>query len=174
MSFAQLNGLCFDDCSAMDLLRIHNLAAQELRRRGLTRSANNPLGDLAENLFCKAFGWEIAPPSMAASDAVDSNNVRYQIKARRLATPTSSRQLSAIRNINDKGFDILAAVIFDANYEVQRAAFIPHHIVLARAKTHLHTNSARLILSESIWAIEGVSDVTNELKLAAENLLGAV
>ena len=39
------------------LLALHAKLCDELRSRGITRSANNPTGDLAEYLFCKAFGW---------------------------------------------------------------------------------------------------------------------
>ncbi len=40
-----------------ELLLLHSKVADELRDRRITRSSNNPTGDLAEYLFCKAFGW---------------------------------------------------------------------------------------------------------------------
>jgi hypothetical protein len=56
--------------------------------------------------------------------------VRYQIKARRLAGNLGDRQLSALRNLPDHRFDMLAAVLFDTRFGVARAAIIPHALVM--------------------------------------------
>jgi len=45
------------------LLQGHVAIADELRRRGITRSHNSPTGDLAEYLFCRAYDWQQAPNS---------------------------------------------------------------------------------------------------------------
>ncbi|WP_147276179.1 DUF6998 domain-containing protein [Sphingomonas aracearum] len=44
----------------------------------------SPVGDYAETLFARAFGWTLEPNSRAAFDACDASGRRYQIKARRL------------------------------------------------------------------------------------------
>lgn len=44
-------------------------------RRGVIRSANNPTGDLAEHLFCKAFGWKQAGDFQAIVDASPSGRL---------------------------------------------------------------------------------------------------
>lgn len=44
--------------SVQELLSLHASIGETLRGRGIVRSANNPTGDLAEYLFCKAFEWE--------------------------------------------------------------------------------------------------------------------
>ena len=41
--------------TSMELLTLHAGVADALRDRGITRTSNNPTGDLAEYLFCKAF-----------------------------------------------------------------------------------------------------------------------
>ena len=46
--------------SLRDLLGLHAGTMEELRRRGVARSANNPTGSLAEFLFCRAYSWEQA------------------------------------------------------------------------------------------------------------------
>lgn len=46
--------------------------------RGMVRSANNPTGDLAEYLFCHAFGWQQAPSSERGYDATGADGTRYQ------------------------------------------------------------------------------------------------
>jgi hypothetical protein len=62
------------------LLALHAQVSDELRVRGITRSSNNPAGDLAEYLFCKAFGWTQADNSKANIDAIAPDGTRYQIK----------------------------------------------------------------------------------------------
>src|SRR6185369_16922352 len=94
------------------LLALHSRVMNELKARGLVRTANNPTGDLAEYLFCKAFGWNRAGNSNANLDAIDHDGIRYQIKARRLTTANGSRQLSAIRDLKNGHFDFLAAALF--------------------------------------------------------------
>lgn len=58
--------------------------AEQLCARGITRTSNNPTGDLAEYLFCRTFGWKQVDNSKANIDAVDSAGLRYQIKGRRI------------------------------------------------------------------------------------------
>jgi hypothetical protein len=46
------------DLTPPELLVMHAAVSEELRRRGVIRSSNNPVGGLAEHLFCRAFGWK--------------------------------------------------------------------------------------------------------------------
>ena len=63
-----------------------------------------------------AFKWDPENNSTAGYDAKDRAGVRYQIKARRLTQHNPSRQLSAIRNIDDKPFDILAGLLVSETF----------------------------------------------------------
>ncbi|OYU72039.1 MAG: hypothetical protein CFE32_24915, partial [Alphaproteobacteria bacterium PA3] len=110
--------------SVAKLLVLHAEIGEELRERGVVRSANNPTGDLAEYLFCKAFGWQQAPNSERGYDATGPDGTRYQIKGRRIHRRNKSRQLSAIRDIDGGHFDVLAGVLIDDNFNVMRAALI--------------------------------------------------
>jgi len=147
--------------SASSLLRMHVSALDELRRRGVVRTANNPTGDLAEYLFCRAFSWERADNSQKGFDATDGDK-RFQIKGRRMDSWNTSRQLSAIRS--PEAFDALAAVLFDKDYGVQRAAVIPSVVVRERLRFSVHTNSHIFMLSDGVWENERVDDVTTELR----------
>ena len=82
-----------------ELLALHADLSDELRQRKLVRTSNNPVGDYAEYLFCKAFDWEQAPNSQRSYDATDIKGTRYQIKSRRLTQHNTSRQLSALRDL---------------------------------------------------------------------------
>lgn len=146
------------------LLSLHASVADELRARGITRSANNPTGDLAEYLFCKAFGWKQADNSHPNVDAVDSEGVRYQVKGRRMTRYNKSRQLSAIRDLDGGHFDFLAGVLFNEDYTVLRAALIPRAIAVERATFVEYTNSHKFMLRDDVWNAPGVRDVTENLR----------
>jgi hypothetical protein len=115
--------------SPEELLQLHARVGDELRTRGIIRSANNPTGDLAEYLFCKAFGWQQSGNSNANIDAIGTEGATYQIKGRRLHARNKSRQLSAIRDFERKHFKYLAGVLFAEDYSVFRAAIIPYAVV---------------------------------------------
>lgn len=145
-----------------ELLALHIAVMEELRARNVLRTANNPTGDLAEYLFCAAFGWVQENNSAKGFDATGDNGTRYQIKGRRVHRRNKSRQLSAIRDLD--GFDTLAAVLFDDDYRVMRAALIPSEIVRVRSTYVERTNSHKFLLRDGIWDASGVVDVTDRLR----------
>jgi len=83
---------------------------------------------------------------MRDADATDAARVRYQIKGRRLTTHNNSRQLGALRDLSAQGFDVLAAVLFQEDYRVLKAALIPHARIGDLAKRVERTNSWRFLL----------------------------
>ena len=139
----------------------------ELRRREIVRSANNPISDYAELLFCKAYSWTRENNSAAGYDATDQNKVRYQIKARRLTPNNRSRQLSAIRKLDEDPFDVLAGVLFDDKFLVLKAILLPIAAVRARAVHVLHTNSWKFLLRDDVWNEPGAQDVTKQIRKKA-------
>jgi hypothetical protein len=149
-----------------ELLELHAEVNEELRRREIVRSANNPTGDLTEYLFCSAFGWKQAPNSKKGFDATDEQGIRYQIKGRRVHRRNKSRQLSSIRDF--LGFDFLAAALFDDTYTIRRAIVLPVSLVADRSIYVKHTNSYKFMLHDEIWNIPGAKDVTSKLR-AVEN-----
>jgi len=48
----------------------------DLKRRGITRSANNPVADLSELYFEKALRLTRAPKSTKGYDAIDANGAQ--------------------------------------------------------------------------------------------------
>ena len=152
--------------SVSELLVLHARVSEELRGRGVVRSENNPTGDLAEYLFCKAFGWAQAPNSVRGYDATGSDGTRYQIKGRRFHRHNKSRQLSAIRDIRGGHFDVLAGVLFDNDFQVLKAALIPIDLVIKNSTFKSHTNSNNFILTDAVWNAVGVRDVTFEISAA--------
>lgn len=158
----------------VDLLRMQAAAVDELRRRRVVRTANAPLGDYAEHLLARAFGWTLSPNSGAGYDAVCGAGNRYQIKARRLRNDVpSERQLGVLRGLPDGRFDHLASILFDADFAVRRAAIVPHAVVAARASRTSHVNGWRFMLDDTVWAEPGVRDVTEEVTAAARAYVAA-
>jgi hypothetical protein len=150
--------------ASIDLLRLHAQIGDALRARNVTRSANNPTGDFAEFLFCKAFCWQQENNSKANYDAIGDGGTRFQIKGRRISRHNSSRQLSAIRDLSGGHFEFLAAVLFSEDYSVLRAAIIPRAVIEERSVFVARTNSHKFELKDDTWSINGVRDVTDSLR----------
>ncbi|MGE3622939.1 MAG: hypothetical protein AB7H77_03560 [Bdellovibrionales bacterium] len=153
-----------------DILQLYSDTLEELRRREVLRSANNPSGDYGELLFSRAFGWQLQNNSSSGYDAINGDGVRYQIKCRRITPRNSSRQLSFIRNLPVNPFDILAGVLLDQKFKVLRAALVPVAVVQEKATYVKHVNAWRMILRDSVWDIPGVQDVTSELRAIEQSL----
>jgi hypothetical protein len=160
--------------SDRQLLKLYSDIEGRLRKLEIIYSANNPAGDLAEYLFCKAFDWHRADKSQSHYDAKGKvNGSLYQIKSRRIignGSLNGSRQLSAIRGLEQaEHFDFLAAVLFNEDYSIYKAALVPHAVLLSlfEARKHIsfqeHTNSHRFMLVEDIWEVDGVENVTAKL-----------
>lgn len=152
------------DQSDQGLMRLYAQITDELRDRGVVRTANSPIGDYAESLFATAFNWILTNNSSAGFDALDEAKLSYQIKARRIGGGSSSRQLGALRNLDHRNFDKLAAVLFSETFDIIRAVIIPYETVLACARRSEHTNSWRVMLTDSLCAQAGVRDVTSILR----------
>ena len=148
-----------------ELLKLHAQVSEELRGRGVVRSSNNPTGDLAEYLFCRAFGWKQAGNSHPNADATGPDGTTlYQIKGRRWTLHNKSRQLGALRGLPDGGFHFLAAVLFAPDYSVDRAAIVPHATVHTNSVFVSHTNSWKFMLRDVVWTWPNVQDVTAQLR----------
>ena len=153
--------------STLELLSVHGAVIGELRRRNIVRISNSPISDYAEELFCLSFRWTRENNSAAGFNASDATGLRFQIKARRITTSPGSRQLSAIRNLAAYPFDHLAAVLFEPDFLVHRAALIPITLVKERVRRSAHTNSDVFHLRDDIWPQPGVIDVTTQLRATA-------
>jgi hypothetical protein len=150
------------------LLQNYGLILEELRRRGVIRSSNAPLGDYAEFLFSKAFDWQLQSNSKAGYDATAKNGDKFQIKSRRLTRHNKSRQLSFIRRLPEKHFDYLAGILFNEDFNIFRAALIPHRLIEPRSRFSKHSNGWLFLLKDETWDLPGVIDVTGDLRAAEE------
>ena len=152
----------FTPLSEIELLRTHSAIIEELRRRGVVATRNNPIGDYTEWLVCRRFGFDKQANSQSGFDAVDQDGVRYQIKGRREEKP--SVQFSSIRNLDQNTFDYVIAVVFHDDYSIRFAVLLPHDSVPSLARYQQHTNGHNLILTDQVIGSIGVTDITSFLR----------
>jgi len=137
------------EMSDTELAKTWARCMRQLRVRNLVRTSNSPTGDYAERICCERFGLERKGFSEKSIDAIDVHGVRYQIKARRLTPENPSRQLGAIRDIEKQPFDVLLAVYFNEDLDVQEIWSIPHEVV-KEAEFIARTNSTRFVLTQKV------------------------
>ncbi|MCG7991197.1 MAG: hypothetical protein JAY99_01735 [Candidatus Thiodiazotropha lotti] len=146
-----------------ELLKLQSSIIDELKKRKIVRTKNNPVGDYTEWLVAKGLGLELANNSSAGYDAIDTEGKKYQIKGRRITPDNKSRQLSALRNYEEKDFDYLVAVIFNENYEVIEARMIPHEIIGDYSKYREHVNAHILHLKGAILENPRVTSIVEKI-----------
>lgn len=147
--------------SEIELLQTHGRVIDELIRRGVAKTHNNPVGDYGEWLICRRFDLDMQANSKASFDAIDDRGIRYQIKSRR--SEEKSVQFSTIRNLEHKGFDFVIALLFNYDYSIRFAVMIPHEIIPRLAKYQRHVNGHNLILTDKNVKLDGVIDILSEL-----------
>lgn len=146
------------------LLSTYATVMHLLRHHGIVRSFNNPIADVGEWLVSTKLNLTLATNSSKGFDALDSSGLRYQIKTRWLATPRSSKQLSAIRDLDSAPFDYLIAVMFDEDFNVDYAAQIPIKFVIDNSRRVERTNSYRFVFSRSMLTAAEITDLTDVLR----------
>lgn len=127
--------------STLDLLQAFAWIIDELRRRGLVRTMNNPVSDYSEWLVSSRLGLQLRGNSRSGYDAERPDGAKYQIKGRRVRGATKIVQLSALRNLRQRPFDYLIAVVFEPGFTVRHAMLIPYDVVVEKSRYQAHTNS---------------------------------
>ena len=149
------------DKSVLALLRAHSDILDELRRRKVCRTNNNPVGDYTEWLVCRSLNLTPQGNSASGFDAQGEDGVKYQIKGRR--SDAQRVQFSAIRNLKGNQFDFLVAVAFLDDWSIRFALKLPHDAVSSVVQFQGHTNSHRLLLSGMEGGQEGIEDIRTSL-----------
>jgi hypothetical protein len=145
--------------SPIGLMQLRGAVISRLKKLGIVRTENKPLGDYAEDLVCKNLSITRMANNQKSFDAIDDKDgTRYQIKARRASNNTNSIQLSAIRSYD---FDYLIAVVFDLDYQVRYAVKIASCDAKKLAKHSEHVNGDLLTLKESVLSRPEVENMTD-------------
>ncbi len=146
-----------------ELLLTYASLMEELRSRGVIRSANNPVADFSEYLVARALGLTLESKSAAGHDATDTAGVRYQIKGRRRTEHNKSVQLGIMRNLSARPFDVLAAVIYSHTFSVSYAGLIPIEVVSELGRFSSHSNGQIFHFRRSVLDDPRVTDITDRL-----------
>lgn len=152
--------------SVGELGRLYRSILAELRRRGVIRTGNAPVGDYAEWLVARASGGTLAPNTSQSSWDVEAPDGEHlQVKSRFVADPGNAgeRQLSPFRSWD---FDAAVIVLFDDDFAVWRAAKVPQSAIEAASAYVEHVNGYRVIARDPL--LDAGEDWTERLRVAAE------
>lgn len=153
-----------ESLTTSQLLQYYYRINKELRARKIVRTSNSPVGDYAEWLVANQLGLTLLANSHSGYDAVDPSGVKFQIKGRRITSLNHSRQLGAIRNLENHDFDYLIAVLFNEQVEVEKVLKIPHEIIGKYAQYKEHVNAHILILRDNILNDPLVENLTSQFR----------
>jgi hypothetical protein len=159
------------ELSIPELLRLHASTIAELRTRAVVRTSNNPVGDYTEWLVAKALGLQLEANSSSGHDATSTDGRRLQIKGRRVTPTNKSRQLGAIRNLANKDFDELVAVIFDEDFGILEAVVIPHPVVSEFSSYRAHVNANILHVRGALLFDPRVRSIREELNAVIASMM---
>jgi hypothetical protein len=152
--------------SVRDLLHAQVAIIDELLARGIVRTRNSPLGDLAETLALRAYGGALAPNSEKSWDLTANDGRRIQVKARLVdLADRRSQNFSAVRSW---GFDAALFLLFDARtYALTWARELTAPECQALGRRVEHTNSTTILTRQ----VAGVGvDVTDMISAALDRI----
>jgi len=145
-----------------ELLAAYVSIIDELLSRGLVRTRNPPLGDIAEHIVWKAYGGQLAANSAKSYDIIDAAGRRVQVKARAIGLRDNRTQaFSAIRSWD---LDVIVFLNIDsATYDLVWARELTVDEAMAIGRRRELTNSSAVYLSNVHSA--GI-DVTERIRAA--------
>lgn len=159
------------DLSALrvkDLLQLEAAIVSELRGRGLVRTNNKPLGDIAEQIVLAARGGVLEPNSTKSHDVTSLDGRSIQVKAMGARKVGRAGTFSPFRSF---GFDAAVFLVFAAEtFEIVVAREVPDADIEAATRCIPHINGRQPTLRQ----IEPLGDDVTEGMRAAYAALDAV
>ena len=122
---------------------------RQLRDRGVIRTNNNPIGDIAEAIVAEHYGGERGSFSQAGWDVLLPDGERLQVKALRWAGARGRRNLSPIR---DADYDAVVIVIFDEDFRVMEGLRLERAIVEELFPHRAHVNGRIITVTQKLRA----------------------
>jgi hypothetical protein len=151
--------------SVRSLLGLEAGIVDEFTRRGLVRTSNKPLGDIAEQIVLRARGGNLEPNSTKSHDITTATGRRIQVKAMGARRAGLSGKFSPFRSFD---FDSAVFLVFAAgSFELMLAREVPAADVDALARYSEHVNGKAPTLRQIRDA--GI-DVTAEMRDAYASL----
>lgn len=153
------------DLRVRDLLQLETRVVAELRSRGLVRTSNKPLADIAERVVLVARGGVLEPNSTKSHDVTDPNGRRIQVKAMGRRAAGRSAKFGSFRSFE---FDTAVFLVFDPDsFDLTLAREVREDEIEAVARYSPRTNARQPTLRQ----IERLGiDVTDEMRAAYDTL----
>jgi hypothetical protein len=129
--------------SVRELLALWASSLRELKDRGVVRTFNNPIGDIAEELVALHYGGERGGFSQKTWD-VRIGDEFLQVKALRRTGARGRRNLSPVRS--EDGYTAVVVVIFTEDLRVESALRIPRDVVNELFPRRAHVNGRVIVL----------------------------
>ena len=139
-----------------ELLALWAASLRELHDRGVVRTFNNPIGDIAEELVSVHYGGTRGGFSQKTWD-VKVGDELLQVKALRRTGTRTRRNLSPVRS--DDGYDAVIVVIFTEDLRVEQALRIPREVVNEVFPRRAHVNGRVITLANGLLAHPGVTTI---------------
>lgn len=172
--------------SLADLFMLYGYILDELTRREVVRTRNQPLGDYSEWLVCHALGGKQAVNKSEKSFDVIADlsakllaghglhkgghlGARVQVKARSVSRISKHHQLQT-SPFHAHGFDYLALVLHEeSDFSIRRAVLLPIATALAHAKpaSARRDDVLRLWMTPAVMDGPSAVDITDRLRSAA-------
>jgi hypothetical protein len=130
-----------------DLLATWAGTLRELRRRGVVRTFNNPIGDIAEELVALHYHGERGSFSQKTWD-VRVGTELLQVKALRRNQEGKRLNLSPVRS--DDGYDAVIVVVFTEGLRLEKAIRIPREVVNELFERRPHVNGRIIRLTDRL------------------------
>jgi len=116
-------GIDLSGLRVRDLLRLEAGVVAELRDRGLVRTNNKPLGDIAEQVVLRARGGALEPNSTKSHDITTPDERRIQVKAMAGRAAGAAAEFSPFRSPD---YDTAVFLVFDSErFEIEEAYEVP-------------------------------------------------
>jgi hypothetical protein len=155
--------------SVGEILHVYASLLAELRRRGLVRTNNAPIGDLAEYACAAYYQGDLAPNSEKSYDLLSADGRRVQIKVRNVRSDT--RPSASFSSIRSADFDICVFVLVDAaTNSIQSAYEWTPEEVKDHGRFTAHTNSLLVRIGKVRGGVAGVN-ITEGLNIAWQEML---
>jgi hypothetical protein len=138
------------ELTVRDLLATHEAVLTALRDRGVVRTDEAPEQQYALWLAHEAFGGAITPES-ASHDLTTPDGRRLQVRSYIIRVDQiDDRHLAPFRNVD---FDEVLVILFDASYEVTRAALLTNEQVMRLARWKPQLNGRVLTARDAVLAL---------------------
>lgn len=155
--------------SVAELLTNHRSILASLKARGLVRTNNAPIGDLAEYAAAIVYDGLLAPNSEKSYDLVAEDGRRIQVKVRLIRPGTSrSAVFSSVRSFDFDG--ALFLLVDDEAGDVELARELTVQEVREHGRHREHTNGVVLRIGQLRSLSSGV-DLTRAFQVVWEELL---